>query len=221
LPLAALFSAIFCFIFWFRYGRDPEKGSIYPLFEPPAGFSPAALGYISNQKFSQQLVAATIVDAAVRNKIKIDVERDGLLFKHNEYIISKSKLPVKQPVSRYEEFGSYMQNLVGSRIEKGKYNSTLANLNTEVKEYCEKNYKNKDGSANNSHKGFFALNNKYTVLPVLACIAAAGWGFFDGIIKSFQLLNFWQLAYFIAGIILCVIVLKIFRKLQYFNVVIF
>ncbi|MEO6252012.1 MAG: DUF2207 domain-containing protein [Ferruginibacter sp.] len=213
LPIAALFSAIFCFIFWFRYGRDPEKGTIYPLFEPPAGFSPAALGYISNQKFTQQLVAATIVDAAVRNKIKIDVERDGLLFKHNEYIISKSKLPAKQPHSRYEEFGTYLNNLVGSRIEKGKYNSSLASLNTAVKDYCEKNYKNKDGSAKNSRKGFFALNNKYTVLPVLICLAAAGWGFFDGIIKAFQLLNFWQLAYFIAGIVLCVIVLKVFSKL--------
>ena len=42
LPLAALFSAIFCFIFWFRYGRDPEKGTVYPLFEPPAGYGPAA-----------------------------------------------------------------------------------------------------------------------------------------------------------------------------------
>ncbi|MEO6541235.1 MAG: DUF2207 domain-containing protein, partial [Ferruginibacter sp.] len=213
LPIAALFSTIFCFIFWFRYGRDPKKGIIYPLFEPPAGFSPAALGYISNQKFSQQLVAATIVDAAVRNKIKIDVERDGLLFKHNEYIISKSKLPAKQPVSKYEEFESYVRNLMGSRIEKGKYNSSLGSLNTQVKDYCEKNYKNKDGSPKNSHKGFFALNNKYTVLPVLICIAAAGWGFFDGMIKAFRLFNFWQLAYFIGGIILCVIVLKIFSKL--------
>ena len=213
LPIAALFSAIFCFIFWFRYGRDPKKGIVYPLFEPPAGYSPAALGYIFYQKFDQQLTAATIVDAAVRNKIKIDVERDGLIFKHNEYIISQSKMPAKQPVSKYEEFWSDIEDLVGTRIEKGKYNKGLGDLNKAVQTYCESNYKNKDGSAKNNYKGFFALNNSYTTLPVLVCLAAAGWGFFGGLVKALRLSNFWQIGYFIGGIILCVIVLKIFSKL--------
>ncbi len=212
LPIAALFSAIFCFIFWFRYGRDPEKGTVYPLFEPPSGFGPAALGYIYNQKFSNQLTAATIVDAAVRNKIKIDVERDGLIFKHNEYIISQSKLPAKQPVSKYEDFWSDIEDLIGSRIEKGKYNKDLGDLNKTVQTYCEDNYKSKDGFAK-TNKGFFALNNKYTTLPVLICMVAAGWGFFGGLVQALRMSNFWQIAYFIAGIILCVIVLKIFSKL--------
>ncbi len=212
LPIAALFSAIFCFIFWFRYGRDPKKGTVYPLFEPPAGFGPAALGYIYYQKFSNQLTAATMVDAAVRHRIKIDVERDGLIFKHNEYIISQSKLPAKQPVSKYEEFWSDIGDLIGSRIEKGKYNSNLADLNKAVQNYCEDNYKSKDGFVK-TNKGFFALNNKYTTLPVLVCMVAAGWGVFGGLIQAFNMSNFWQVAYFIGGIILCIIVLKIFSYL--------
>ncbi len=213
LPIAALFSAIFCFIFWFRYGRDPKKGIVYPLFEPPAGYSPAALGYIFYQKFDQQLTAATIVDAAVRNKIKIDVERDGLIFKHNEYIISQSKMPAKQPVSKYEEFWSDIEDLVGTRIEKGKYNKGLGDLNKAVQDYCEKKYKNKDGLIKQGYKGYFSLNGSYTIIPVLVCLTAAGWGFFGGLVKALRLSNFWQIGYFIAGIILCVIVLKIFSKL--------
>ncbi|MGB4844023.1 MAG: DUF2207 domain-containing protein [Ferruginibacter sp.] len=212
-PMAALFSAIFCFIFWLRYGRDPEKGVIYPLFEPPAGFSPAALGYISNQKFSNDLTAATMVDAAVRNKIKIDVERDGLIFKHNEYVIKAAKEPVKQAASRYVDFEADIKKLIGTRIEKGKYNSGLQKLNTKLKDYCESNYKNKDGKVNQTGKGFFALNNKYTILPVLVCVVAAGWALFDGVIKSFQLANYRQIGYFIAGLLLCIIVLRVFAKL--------
>jgi uncharacterized membrane protein YgcG len=213
LPIAALFSAVFCFIFWFRYGRDPEKGTVYPLFEPPAGFGPAALGYIYYQKFSNQLTAAIMVDAAVRHRIKIDVERDGLIFKHNEYVISQSKLPAKQPVSKYEEFWSDIADLIGSRIEKGKYNKDLGDLNKAVQTYCEDNYKSKDGFTKKTNKGFFALNNKYTTLPVLVCMVAAGWGFFGGLVQALRMSNFWQIAYFIGGIILCVIVLKIFSKL--------
>jgi len=213
LPMAALFSAIFCFIFWFRYGRDPKKGVIYPLFEPPAGFSPASLGYILNQRFSNELTAATMVDAAVRNKIKIDVERDGLIFKHNEYVIRAAKEPIKPAASRYADFEADVKKLIGTRIEKGKYNSGLEKLNTKLKDFCESNYKNKDGKVNQTGRGFFALNNKYTILPVIVCLVAAGWGFFGGVIKSFQLANFWQIGYFIAGLILCVIFLKVFAKL--------
>ncbi len=212
-PLAALFSAIFCFIFWLRYGRDPEEGVIYPLFEPPAGFSPASLGYIRNQGFSNELTAATMVDAAVRNKIKIDVERDGLIFKHNEYVIKAAKEPVKQAASKYADFETEVKALIGTRIEKGKYNSGLEKLNTKLKDHCETSYKNKDGKVNQTGKGFFAINNKYTVLPVLVCFVAAGWGFFGGVVKSFQLANYWQIGYFIAGLVLCIIVLRIFAKL--------
>ncbi|MEP7236438.1 MAG: DUF2207 domain-containing protein [Ferruginibacter sp.] len=212
LPIAALFSAIFCFIFWFRYGRDPKKGTVYPLFEPPAGFGPAALGYIRNQKFSNQLTAATIVDAAVCNKIKIDVERDGLIFKHNEYLIRKSKLPEKPPVSNYEVFWSDVKDLIGTHIKKGKYNKSLGDLNTKVKSYCEENYKNKDGSVKTNYKGFFALNGKYTLFPGLVCAAAAIWGFVE-LMRALMLSNFWQIAYFIGGIILCSLVFRIFRKL--------
>ncbi len=211
LPLAALFSAIFCFIFWFRHGRDPEKGTVYPLFEPPAGYGPAALGYIHDQKFTQQLTAATIVDAAVRQKIKIDVERDGLIFKHNEYIISKSKLPAKQPVSKYEEFWSDVEDLIGTRIEKGKYNSNLGDLNKTVQTFCEDNYKSKDGFAK-SKKGFFTLNSKYTILPGLICFAAGIWGAIE-LFRALYLSNFWQIAYFVGGIILCSLVFRIFSKL--------
>lgn len=56
------------------------------------------------------------------------------------------------------------------------------------------------------------MNNKYTILPTLVCIAAAIWGFI-GLVRALRMLNFWQIAYYAAGIILCVIVLKIFSKL--------
>lgn len=212
LPIAALLAVIFCFLFWLKYGRDPERGSIYPLFEPPAGYGPAALGYIYKQKFSQKLTAATMVDAAVRNKIKIDVERDGLIFKHNEYIISKSALPGKKAVSDYEDFRSDVEDLIGSRIEKGKYNSDLADLNKAVLNYCEEHYKNKDGTVKKGYKGFFALNASYTIFPGLICVAAAIWGFFE-LMRALMLSNFWQIVYYVAGIILCVQVFRIFKRL--------
>jgi len=214
LPIAALFSFIFCFIFWLKYGRDPDKGAIHPQFEPPAGYSPAALGYIYNQQFTNQLTAATIVDAAVRNKIKIDVERDGLLFKHNEYHITQSDGPEIPMVSSYEDFSSDVQDLIRTTIKKGKYNDELGSLNKAVENFCESNYKNKDGIIKKNYKGFFALNNSFTTIPGLVCIVAGIWAFFGGLVPALRLKNFWQIAYYAAGIFLCWLVIKLFSKLM-------
>ena len=211
LPIAALISALLCFFFWFRYGRDPKKGAVYPQFEPPSRYSPAALGYIYHQEFTRQLTAATIVDAAVRNIIKIDVEREGKVFKLNEYNIRKTDGQVKPPVSDYQDFESDITDLIGTTIEKGKYNKDLKDLNTTVESYCTNKYKGKDGLA--KKKGFFKLNNSYTTIPILICVAAGAWGFFGGVVIAMRLKNFWHIGYFIVGIILCLQVLKLFSRL--------
>lgn len=215
LPIAAVLSAIFCFLFWYRYGRDPKAGTVYPQFQPPAGFSPAALGYVYRQKFSQQLTAATIVDAAVRNIIQIDVKRGGLLFKHNEYHITKGRNKPKPPLTRYEDFASDVDDLVNTTIRKGKYNKSLGDLNTAVRKHCEAHYKNKDGPRKKNYMGYFALNSKYMGWPVLLCMVAGGWGLFgySGIVRAITSQNYWQIAYFIGGIVLCVYILRLFRRL--------
>jgi uncharacterized membrane protein len=105
-----------------------------------------------------------------------------------------------------------VEDLIGTTIEKGKYNSGLGDLNKTVKLYCESNYKNKDGFAKKGYKGFFALNSSYTLIPGLICVAAGIWGGIE-LFRSMILLNFWQIAYFIGGIILCSIVFRVFRKL--------
>lgn len=209
LPMAALFSFIFCFIFWLLYGRDPKKGTVYPLFEPPADYSPAELGYIYFQQYSSQLTAATIVDAAVRNNIKIEIEREGTIFKHNEYIFSKSDKQGKPPSTNYNDFWNDVQDLTGNRIEKGKYNSNLANLSDTIKKHCEERYRVK---RKNKLKGLFSLNDGYMTLPIIVCFLTGIWALIE-LMGSIIRKNYWQIAYFIAGIYLCSFVFKLFTKL--------
>lgn len=211
--LAALFCLIFCFIYWYRYGRDPGKGSVYPEYQPPARFSPAAIGYIREQRFDKRFTAATIVDAAVRNLVSIEVEKDGWLFKHNVYRIRKSEKKEKPKVSEYEDFRNDVKDLVGTSVEKGKYNSGLGDLNKKVKDHCDGNYRNKDGKNAIKTKGFFSLNTSFTTIPILVCITAALWGFFGSVYPIVATRNFRQFGYFAGGIFLCWLVLKIFNRL--------
>jgi uncharacterized membrane protein YgcG len=60
---------------WNRVGRDPAGGTIIPLFSPPAGFSPAAVRFVSRMGYDDKAFAAAVVDMAVKGGVLI--EEDG------------------------------------------------------------------------------------------------------------------------------------------------
>ena len=60
---------------WYRVGRDPAGGTIIPLYSPPAGFSPAAVRYVSRMGYDDKAFAAAVVDMAVKGGVRI--EEDG------------------------------------------------------------------------------------------------------------------------------------------------
>lgn len=57
---------------WRKVGVDPPKGTIFPQFDPPPGFSPGELAVLQNLSLSQRAVSAAIVNMAVKGHIKID-----------------------------------------------------------------------------------------------------------------------------------------------------
>lgn len=64
-------------IVWFRVGRDPAKSSIMPIYEPPAGVSPAAMRYLVRMGFDDKTLAAAVIDMAVKKFLSIK-ENDGV-----------------------------------------------------------------------------------------------------------------------------------------------
>ncbi len=60
---------------WFRVGRDPAKGTIIPLFAPPAGFSPAGVRFVSRMGYDDKAFAAAVVDMAVKGGVLIQEDK--------------------------------------------------------------------------------------------------------------------------------------------------
>ncbi len=58
-------------IVWARVGKDPAKGTIIPLYEPPNNLTPAEMRYIMKIDFDDKLVAATIINMAVKGYVTI------------------------------------------------------------------------------------------------------------------------------------------------------
>ncbi|MGC2183313.1 MAG: DUF2207 domain-containing protein [Terriglobales bacterium] len=62
---------LYYIVVWFRVGRDPEKSSIVPNYEPPAGVSPAAMRYLLRMGFDDKTVTAAVIDMAVKKFLSI------------------------------------------------------------------------------------------------------------------------------------------------------
>ncbi|MBC8181280.1 DUF2207 domain-containing protein [candidate division KSB1 bacterium] len=79
---------------WLKVGKDPEKGTIFPLFKPPVRFSPAAVRFMMKMGYSDKVFAAAIVNMAVKGYVKITENNgDFTLTKtgSNESVLSKGE----------------------------------------------------------------------------------------------------------------------------------
>jgi uncharacterized membrane protein len=85
LPLVTLAGM---FGLWRYKGRDPNPGmSVAPMYEPPAGISPAEAGTLLDDSIHPRDITSTMVDLAVRGYIKIEETSEKvLLFTHKDYI---------------------------------------------------------------------------------------------------------------------------------------
>ncbi len=87
--MAGLFFALrYYYSTWNRIGRDPQKGTIIPLFKPPADLSPAAVSYVHYQGFDRAGNGATkpfiaaLVSLATKGQMRISEKGDDLTFEN-------------------------------------------------------------------------------------------------------------------------------------------
>jgi uncharacterized membrane protein YgcG len=68
-------SFFYYLVAWMLVGKDPEKGTIIPRWEPPKGFSPAAVRFLSRMGFDNTCFTAGVLGLAVKGVAEI--EQDG------------------------------------------------------------------------------------------------------------------------------------------------
>jgi hypothetical protein len=77
--LAALFATcLYAFRRWQAVGRDPEPGIVIARYEPPNGYSPAALRFIRKMGGDNRCVTADLLSLAVAGGLRIERDK-GLL----------------------------------------------------------------------------------------------------------------------------------------------
>jgi len=76
--LGIIITLIYFILAWVKVGKDPEKGTIIPLYYPPEGFSPAALRYINKMGFDTKAFAASVINMAVNGYLTIVDKSSGI-----------------------------------------------------------------------------------------------------------------------------------------------
>jgi uncharacterized membrane protein YgcG len=62
---------LYYLLVWLAVGRDPARGVIMPLYEPPANLSPAAMRYLVRMGFDNKAFTAAILNLAVKGYLLI------------------------------------------------------------------------------------------------------------------------------------------------------
>lgn len=64
----------YCLRRWHQVGRDPRQGVVIARYQPPEGYSPAALRFVQKMMHDTRCFSADLLDLAVRGHVRI--ERD-------------------------------------------------------------------------------------------------------------------------------------------------
>ncbi len=120
---------------WFKVGKDPEAGAIYPTYAPPKGYSSAAMRYIKRMGYDHQTFTSAIVSLAVKGFLEI-LETD------KKYTLRKLKDAEKAHMAAgeqtlYRKLFSYRDEVVLDRKDHAFLQTVLAAHEASLK----KNYK--------------------------------------------------------------------------------
>ena len=69
---------VYYLVAWLKVGKDPEEGTIIPLYGPPEGLSAAAVRYIAQMGHDKKCFSAGVVGLAAKGQATI--EKDGKVF---------------------------------------------------------------------------------------------------------------------------------------------
>ncbi len=158
LLFAVIYLLFFYFKNWKNYGKDPEKPTVYPLFNPPYDFSVASLGYINDKGFNNSLVTASLINLSIKGFITLKEEdKKG----SKQYTITRTN---KENKGLPEEESRLLKDLFDgcdTVVFDGKYDSKISS--------AVRNFQSKIEKLNN--KLIEVNNNRKLVLKAMIIIA--------------------------------------------------
>src|SRR5438874_323452 len=156
LILSAAFLALLLYyvLVWSVVGRDPKRGVIMPLYEPPANLSPAAIRYLVRMGFDNKTFAAAILNMAARGFLKIK-------FQAGSYTLYRTKADNRALSPDEQQLANQM---FGGRDELWLHNENHTIISSGMAAL-------KAWLKLNEQKIYFLTNSRYLIPAVVVSVA--------------------------------------------------
>lgn len=160
--LGCLLVGVYFALAWLVVGRDPAAGVVLPEYEPPAGYSPAALRLIRRMAYDEKALSAAMVNLAVQGAVTIKEE-------DSEYSVVKQDRNINPSHDDEAKFLSSFGSMLKFRqTNHSKVRELLdAHKASLVGQYQRRYYY--------ANRGWFIPG----VLLSIAVLAATAWGLFQ------------------------------------------
>ena len=152
-------------VMWSKVGKDPEKGVIFPHYEPPRGYSPASMRFIENMGYDNTCFAAALINLAVKGYLTIteDDEKKYTLAKTGKTEVEMS--PGESALTKSLFSGSKSIHLVQSNHVK------IGKAIEAHKKSLQNNYEKLYFVSNSA---YFILGIAITVIVIMAAFLSKG-----------------------------------------------
>jgi hypothetical protein len=176
-------------------GRDPEKGTIVPLYEPPDNLSPAAMRFITRMGYDDRAFSATVINMAVKGFLTISEEG-------GEYTLEK-KAGSKAVLSRDEQNVASKLFASGSSIVLKQTNhATIGGAKDALGSALAGAYE----------KNYFVKNRRQFVIGLLLSVAVLAASFFTARHAGDALfLGLWLMGWSIGVVVLLFMVVYLWK----------
>ena len=121
-----------------RAGRDPDEGTVVPLFAPPDDLTPAGMRYIVEQGFDNRAFAAALIDAGVKGHVVLGEDKGFLFFGGEKYIQGATGATTPLPAAEQNAISLLVSP--GEKLELDNKNHAIF---AAAKKKLETEYKNR------------------------------------------------------------------------------
>ncbi len=153
---AVLILVLYYLISWWRVGRDPARGVIFPRFKGPDGVSPAMANYITNRGIEGQrwvALAAACLSLATKGRLKLSKDDKDLVLEMPEEGTPKNDEPLPKGEAVIESYIRGRGTPLALNDKNGKAISALGDKFV--------------SAINREYSGVYFKHNGYYLLPGL------------------------------------------------------
>ena len=144
---------LYYLIAWSAVGRDPQKGVIMPLYQPPQELSPAGMRYLMRMGFDNKAFASAILDMAVRGFLTIK-NQAGSYTLYTTGKDNRNLTPDEKQIAAY---------LFDGRNEIWLHNENHETISGAIKAL-------KKWLATAEQKVYFLTNSHYMIAPIVLSV---------------------------------------------------